>query len=137
MYFRYFVISPWKRAGLYYWSNLHLLHPRILCGLIEILFIQNKIDQHKHDKDIFTNFKWSKLKESNCTNHWERGIVYLLINKFIGMNLSLSFSLSLSLSLVQQWSSLDVTMVTSFVCTWSICNPAFYNFVDIRDLILY
>ena len=42
----------------------------------------------------------SKFKESNFTNHRERGIVDLLINKFIGMNFSLSLSLSLSLSAV-------------------------------------
>ena len=48
----------------------------------------------------------------------------------------ISLSLSLSLSLIQQWSSLAVTMVTSFVCTWSICNSAFYNFVDTRDLMI-
>ena len=41
----------------------------------------------------------SKFKESNFTNHWERGIVDLLINKFIGINFSLSLS-SLSLSAV-------------------------------------
>ena len=32
MYFRYFVIlSPWKRAGPFIWTNLNLLHPRMLC----------------------------------------------------------------------------------------------------------
>ena len=30
MYFRYFVIiSPWKRAGTFIWTNLNPLHPRI------------------------------------------------------------------------------------------------------------
>ena len=32
IYFRYFVIiSPWKRVGPFIWTNLNLLHPRILC----------------------------------------------------------------------------------------------------------
>ena len=35
MYFRYFVIiSPWKRAGPFIWTNLNLLHPRMLCDKI-------------------------------------------------------------------------------------------------------
>ena len=33
MYFRYFVlISPWKRARPFIWTNLNLLHPRMLCA---------------------------------------------------------------------------------------------------------
>ena len=34
MYFRYFVIiSPWKRAGPFIWTNnLNSLHPRMLCA---------------------------------------------------------------------------------------------------------
>ena len=33
MYFRHFVIiSPWKRAGLFIWTNLNPLHPRMLCA---------------------------------------------------------------------------------------------------------
>ena len=33
MYFRYFVIiSPWKRAGPFIWTNLNPLHPRMLCA---------------------------------------------------------------------------------------------------------
>ena len=37
MYFHYFVIiSPWKRAGLFIWTNLNPLHPRMLCAKVEI-----------------------------------------------------------------------------------------------------
>ena len=33
MYFRYFVIiSLWKRAGPFIWTNLNPLHPRMLCA---------------------------------------------------------------------------------------------------------
>ena len=33
MYFRYFVIiSPWKRAGHFIWTNLNSLDPRMLCA---------------------------------------------------------------------------------------------------------
>ena len=33
MYFHYFVIiSPWKRAGPFIWTNLNHLHPRMLCA---------------------------------------------------------------------------------------------------------
>ena len=33
MYFRYFVIiSPWKRAGPFIWTNLNPLDPRMLCA---------------------------------------------------------------------------------------------------------
>ena len=33
MYFHYFVIiSPWKRARPFIWTNLNPLHPRMLCG---------------------------------------------------------------------------------------------------------
>ena len=33
MYFHYFVIiSPWKRAGSFIWTNLNPLHPRMLCA---------------------------------------------------------------------------------------------------------
>ena len=33
MYFQYFVIiSPWKRAGPFIWTNLNPLHPRMLCA---------------------------------------------------------------------------------------------------------
>ena len=33
MYFRYFVIiSLWKRAGSFIWTNLNPLHPRMLCA---------------------------------------------------------------------------------------------------------
>ena len=33
MYFHYFVIiSPWKRAGPFVWTNLNPLHPRMLCA---------------------------------------------------------------------------------------------------------
>ena len=33
MYFHYFVIiSPWKRAGPFIWTNLYPLHPRMLCA---------------------------------------------------------------------------------------------------------
>ena len=33
MYFRYFIIiSPWKRAGSFNWTNLNPLHPRMLCA---------------------------------------------------------------------------------------------------------
>ena len=32
MYFHYFVIiSPWKRAGPFIWTNLNPLYPRMLC----------------------------------------------------------------------------------------------------------
>ena len=33
MYFRYFrIISPWKRAGPFIWTNLNPLHPRMPCA---------------------------------------------------------------------------------------------------------
>ena len=33
MYFRYFItISPWNRAGPFFWTNLNPLHPRMLCA---------------------------------------------------------------------------------------------------------
>ena len=34
MYFRYFlvIISPWKRAGPFFWTNLNPLFPRMLCA---------------------------------------------------------------------------------------------------------
>ena len=33
MYFSYFlIISPWKRAGSFIWTNLNPLHPRMLCA---------------------------------------------------------------------------------------------------------
>ena len=33
MYFHYFlIISPWKRAGPFIWTNLNPLHPRMLCA---------------------------------------------------------------------------------------------------------
>ena len=33
MYFCYFVIiTPWKRAGTFIWTNLNSLHPRMLCA---------------------------------------------------------------------------------------------------------
>ena len=33
MYFRYFwIISSWKRAGPFIWTNLNPLHPRMLCA---------------------------------------------------------------------------------------------------------
>ena len=33
MYFRYFlIISPWKRAGPFIWTNLNPLQPRMLCA---------------------------------------------------------------------------------------------------------
>ena len=33
MYFHYFlIISPWKRAGLFIWTNLNTLHPRMPCA---------------------------------------------------------------------------------------------------------
>ena len=33
MYFRYFIIiSPWKRAGPFIWTNLNPLHQRMLCA---------------------------------------------------------------------------------------------------------
>ena len=33
MYFCYFIIiSPWKRAGPFIWTNLKPLHPRMLCA---------------------------------------------------------------------------------------------------------
>ena len=33
MFFHYFVIiSPWKRAGPFIWTNLNLLHQRVLCA---------------------------------------------------------------------------------------------------------
>ena len=83
-------------------------------------------------KIFLQNLSASKFKESNFTNHRERGIVDLLINKFIGMN----FSLSLSLSLSHQWSSLAVTMVISFVCKWSKFYSEFHNFVDSRNMMI-
>ena len=36
MYIWYFIIiSPWKRAGSFIWTNLNPLHPRILCAKFE------------------------------------------------------------------------------------------------------
>ena len=33
MYFHYFlIISPWKKAGPFIWTNLNPLHPRMLCA---------------------------------------------------------------------------------------------------------
>ena len=33
MYFHFFlIISPWKREGLFIWTNLNPLHPRMLCA---------------------------------------------------------------------------------------------------------
>ena len=33
IYFRYFlIISPWKGAGSFIWTNLNPLHPRMLCA---------------------------------------------------------------------------------------------------------
>ena len=32
-FFRYFlIISPWKRVGPFFWTNLNPLHPRMLCA---------------------------------------------------------------------------------------------------------
>ena len=36
LYFHYFVIiSPWKRAGPFIWTNLNPLHPRMLCAMFD------------------------------------------------------------------------------------------------------
>ena len=75
-------------------------------------FAQNKIYQHKHDKDIFTKFKCVRVQEIELYkpptgadpenfsrgsptftyNCGERGIVDLLINKFLSLSLSLCCS---------------------------------------------
>ena len=72
----------------------------------------------------------SKFKESNFTNHRERGIVDLLINKFIGMNFSLSLSLSLSRSAV-------IKPSRDHGDEFRVHVEYFYNFVDTRDLLWY
>ena len=37
MYFHYFVIiSPWKRAGPFIWTNLNPFHPRMLCAKFDL-----------------------------------------------------------------------------------------------------
>ena len=65
------VISKWRGSVLLHSLTVYFL----LCLINSYLFIQNKIDQHKHDKDIFIkNLSASKFKESNYTNHRERGI---------------------------------------------------------------
>ena len=50
-YCRYFVIiAPWKRTGLFIWTNLNPLHPRMHCAkLVEI-------GQVVPEKNIFFNF---------------------------------------------------------------------------------
>ena len=47
------VINKWRGSVLLHRLTVYFL----LCWIISFLFIQNKIDQHKHDKDIFTKFK--------------------------------------------------------------------------------
>ena len=40
MYFHYFVIiSTWKRAGPFVWTNLNPLHPRMLCAMFGLNFV--------------------------------------------------------------------------------------------------
>ena len=84
------VISKWRVSVLLhsltvyfllFWRNSYLL----------IHLCQNKIDINMI-KIFLQNLSASKFKKSNFTNHRERRIVNLLINKFIGMNEFLSFS---------------------------------------------
>ena len=56
MYFHYFVIiSPWKRVGSFFWTNLNPLHPRMICskfGWIGPMVLEKKI--FKFHQCIFT-----------------------------------------------------------------------------------
>ena len=32
-FFYFFIISPWKRSGIFIWTNFNTLHPRMLCAM--------------------------------------------------------------------------------------------------------
>ena len=62
MYFRYFVIiSPWKRAGPFIWTNLHPHHPRMLCAKFGWNWPSGSWEEVK-------NRKWKKCVTDNYIN---------------------------------------------------------------------
>ena len=63
MYFCYFIIiSPWKRLWPFIWTNLHPLHPRMLCAkLVEIgsVVLEKKLKM------------WKIYDNNDYDGHWQ------------------------------------------------------------------
>ena len=58
MHFRYFIIiSPWKRAGPFIFTNLNILHPRMLCAKFGWNWPSGSEEEYENVKSLQTD-RW-------------------------------------------------------------------------------
>ena len=110
MYIFYFVIIfPWKRAGLFIWTNLDSLHPRMLC----VKFGWNW-PRGSGEKDFFLNFVNVYLPFHN----------YIPLEKSGALHLNKLEFPSPRIAMCQDWLKL---------ATW-FSTRRFLNFVNVLSL---
>ena len=71
MYFRYFVIiSLWKRAGPFIWTNLNPLHPGILCAKFSWNWPSGSGEQDENVKSLQTDGWTDGRTDIQTTDDW-------------------------------------------------------------------
>ena len=78
MYFRYFVIlSPWKRAGPFIWTNLNLLHPRMLCDKFGWNWPSDSGEEDENVKSLQTEKQTDKQTDRQTTDdRWSEKLTW-------------------------------------------------------------
>ena len=68
MYFRYFaIISSWKRAGPFIWTNLNPLYPRMLCAKFGWNWTIGSGEEDENVKSLRQQRRWILIRKAHLS----------------------------------------------------------------------
>ena len=78
IYFRYFlIISPWKRAGPFIWTNLNPLHPRMLCAKFDWNWSSGSGEEDENVKSLQTDRRTDGQTDRQTTDdRWSEQLTW-------------------------------------------------------------
>ena len=81
-FFRYFVIiSPWKRAGTFYWIHMNPLHPRTLCAKFDPVILEKEMKMWKVYDNANDNGQRIRKAHLNLRLRWTKNYDTTCISK--------------------------------------------------------
>ena len=78
MHFRYFVvISPWKKAGAFIWTNLNPLYPRMLCAKFGWNWPSGSGEEDENVKSLQTDRRTDRRTDRQTTDdRWSEKLTW-------------------------------------------------------------